>query len=215
MPPPAGPLEPRPLPPQPLPAQQQPAPAPIPPPRFGAPREPRPGFRAVGRIERSWGLRGHLKIEPLTDFPQRFAPGARVFVAGAPRTIAAARWHKGRVYVRIDGIASPAAADALRDELVEVEDADRPPFDDAEYYIDEILGCAVHGLDGSPLGALVEIIRSGPHDVYVVERPGKQDLLLPALRAVVRSVDLAARRIVVDVPPGLDPDDPPASPRGV
>ncbi len=168
--------------------------------------EPRAGFRAVGRVERPWSLHGDLKVEPLTDFPKRFEAGARLYLDGAPRTVVASRWQKGRVYLRLEGIESIEAAEPMRGELLEVPETERPAFQTGEYLVDEIVGCAVRTAEGDDLGAVLEVLHPGANDVYVVKRPGKRDLLVPAITDVVREVDIAAKAIVVDLPEGLDPE---------
>ena len=175
-------------------------------PRRAAPA-PRVGYRAVGRVQRPWGLRGELKVRPFTDFPQRFEPGARVFLAGEPRVVAASHWRSGSVYVRFDSVSNVTDAEALRGELLEVPEEERPAFTDGEYYIDEIEGCSVNTESGERLGTVREVLRPGANDVYVVARPGRRDLLVPAIADVIRHIDIAARRIVVDLPDGLDPEE--------
>ena len=165
----------------------------------------RTGYRAVGRVERPWGLHGNLKVEPLTDFPERFASGARVFLDSTERTIVASRWQKGRVYVRLEGLDTPEAGERFRDTLLEVPMHDRPAFGEDQYYIDEIVGSRVEATTGESLGVVREVLRPGANDVFVVGREGQQrDLLVPAIRDVVRSVDTTGKRIQVDLPDGLD-----------
>lgn len=172
------------------------------------PVESREGFRAVGRVERPWGLRGDLKIFPLTDFPERFAAGARLFLAGEEREVVAGRWQKGRVYLRLAGIEGPEAAEAFRGELLEVRESDRAALADGEYYLDEIVGCAVVSETGEAIGVVREVLQPGANDVYVVTRRGRHDLLVPAIKDVVRRVDPTRKEITVDLPAGLDPDTP-------
>ncbi len=178
-------------------------------------RMPRDGYRAVGLIERPRGLNGEVKALPLTDFPERFAPGARVFIAGAPRTVERCNWQKGRVYLYLEGVSDHAAAEALRGELIEVPEHERPRTAEAFWYIDEIEGLRVVTVDGEPLGTVREVLQTGANDVYIVDRSGQRDLLVPAVRDVVVSVDLAAGQMIVDLPDGLLPADQPASERTV
>ncbi|PZC44805.1 MAG: 16S rRNA processing protein RimM [Chloroflexi bacterium] len=166
--------------------------------------QPREGFRAIGRVERPFGLRGEIKILPLTDFPERFAADALVFVRGAERRVRSSRWQKGRVFVALQGVGHVNAAEALRGALVEVPESDLPDFAEGEYYIDQIEGCAVVDADGASVGTIREVLTPGANDVYVVARSGQKDLLIPALRDVVLSVDVEGQRIVVDLPAGLD-----------
>ena len=159
-------------------------------------------------VERPRGLGGEFKALPLTDFPQRFDPGARIFIAQQPRTVQRALWHKGRVYLRCRGVDSREAAEALRGELIEVPAGERPPGarpDDGFWYLDEIEGLQVRTADGDELGAVREVLQTGANDVYVVARDDRPDLLIPALKDVIRSIDLDAAQITVDLPDGLDP----------
>ena len=175
------------------------------------PAESREEFRAVGRVERPWGLRGDLKVFPLTDFPERFAAGARLFLAGEEREVVAGRWQKGRVYLRLAGIESAEAAEAVRGELLEVQESDRAALPEGAYYLDEIVGCAVVSETGAAIGVVREVLQPGANDVYVVARPGQRDLLVPAIADVVRRVDMARKEITVDLPAGLDPETPVAA----
>ena len=170
-------------------------------------RMPRDGYRAIGLLERPRGLNGELKALPLTDFPERFDPGARVFIAGAPRAITRCNWQKGRVYLHIDGVADRDSAEALRGELIEIPDGERPPTDEPFWYLDEIEGLCVLSVSGDELGTIREVLQTGANDVYIVDRGGQRDLLVPALRDVVVGVDLVVGAMTVDLPDGLLPED--------
>jgi 16S rRNA processing protein RimM len=171
--------------------------------------EPREGFRAVGRVERPWGLRGEIKVLPLTDFPERFTPQAQLYVAREQRRVLRSRWQKGRVFLALDGVERVEAAETLRGELLEVAADDVPDFADGEYYLDDVEGCEVFTDTGESLGRVREVLQPGSNDVYVVHRPGRRDLLVPAVREVVLSVDVESKRITVDLPDGLDGSSPP------
>lgn len=166
----------------------------------------REGYRAVGRIDRPWGLQGHIKVLPLTDFPERFKPGARVFIAGVERGVSECRWQSGRVYLRLTGVDAIEDAEDLRGKLIEIPDDDRPPFDEGEYYISDIEGCSVRTTEGSELGEVVEVLTPGANDVWVVHREGRRDILIPAIHDVVKEIDIDGRVLVVDLPDGLDPE---------
>jgi len=170
-------------------------------------RMPREGYRAVGMVERPRGLKGEIKVLPLTDFPQRFDRGARVFIGGAPRTVQSSNWQKGRVYLYIDGVADRESAESLRGELIEIPEEERPGAVESFWYLDEIEGLLVVGVDGSELGTIREVLQTGANDVYIVDRGERRDLLVPALHDVVVDVDLTAGTMSVDLPDGLLPGD--------
>ncbi|HVO33691.1 MAG TPA: PRC-barrel domain-containing protein [Elusimicrobiota bacterium] len=70
------------------------------------------------------------------------------------------------------------------------------------YRVRDLAGCGVFADDGRKLGELVDVLPSGGNDIFVVQR-GPKEILIPALKSVVRKIDLAARRIEVALPPGL------------
>ncbi len=170
-------------------------------------RMPRDGYRAIGLIERPRGLKGEIKARPLTDFPERFEPGARVFISGLSRTVARSNWQKGRVYLYIEGVADRESAESLRGELIEIPEDERPRTSEAFWYIDEIEGLRVVTVGGDQLGNVREVLQTGANDVYIVDRGTRRDLLVPALRDVVVGVDVEAGTMTVDLPDGLLPDD--------
>lgn len=169
-------------------------------------RMPREGYRAIGVVERSRGLKGELKALPLTDFPERFDPGARIFIAGEPRRVARVNWQKGRVYFYVDGVADRESAERLRGELIEVPEQERPQADEPFWYIDEIEGLRVVDAAGNEIGTVREVLRTGANDVYIIDRGDERDLLVPALRDVVLSIDTDLGQMTVDLPHGLLPD---------
>ena len=149
------------------------------------------------------GARGELKVEPLTDFPERFAPGASVWVGTDQYTIRHARPHRDALLLELDGIETRQQAEALRGLLLEVPEDELAALAEDQYFSFQILGMAVVDRDGQSLGRIEEVLETGANDVYVV-RSAEGELLIPAIDSVVKEVDVAARRMVVDVPEGLE-----------
>jgi len=164
----------------------------------------RQGYVAVGRILGPWGRRGDLKVEPLTDFPERFAIGCSLYVDGVAHTIEGSRWQKGKVYIKLSGIDSAAAAAALGQRLLEVPEEELRPLSEGEYYQFQILGLEVRTTEGQPLGKVVQILATGSNDVFVVHGEGGE-LLIPALNDVIKAIDLEEGWIEVELVEGLLP----------
>lgn len=143
------------------------------------------------------GLRGAMRIEPLTDWPERLGTGEQLFVEdeAAPRRVMAIEWGGRIPAITLDGIASREAAEALRDRYLEVEAAKLP---EGSYYWHQLEGLTVADPAGRRLGTLTSVFRVGENEVYCVEDDAGQELLIPALRDVVREIDLEGRRMVVD-----------------
>ncbi len=163
----------------------------------------RPGRIAVGHINGVWGLRGHVKVTPLTSNPERLQPGATVLVRGRPCRILEVVTPQGYPIVRFEGYPDRTAAERLRDTDIEIDERDLPALPEDEYYVDDLVGMDVVTAAGDPVGRLVEVLATGANDVYVVTREGQRDALIPAIGDVVLSVDLEARRMVIDPLPGL------------
>ena len=170
--------------------------------RTRQPRESR-GRVAVGRINATWGLRGHVKVTPLTSNPKRIQPGEVLLVRGEPREVLDVRYPKGFPCVVFEGYEDATAASALRGTLIEIAEADLPDLGQDEYYVHDLVGLEVVSAAGERLGRLAEVLRTGANDVYIVRRKGERDLLLPAIGDVIAEVDLDGGRMVVELLPGL------------
>jgi 16S rRNA processing protein RimM len=162
------------------------------------------GYVAVGRILGPWGLQGDLKVEPLTDFPERFTLGRSLYIEGFAYAIERCRWHKGKVYIKLSGIDSATAAEALRQRFLEVPEEDLKPLSEGEYYQFQIVGLEVRTTEGQPLGKVTQILSTGSNDVFVVHGEGGE-LLIPALDDVIKAVDLDGGWIEVELVEGLLP----------
>lgn len=166
----------------------------------------RPRRIAVGRINQTWGLRGHVKVTPFTSNPQRLTAGAELYVAGKPTRVLDSVSPQGYPIMQFAGFESREAAQTLRDELIEIDEEALPDLPDHEYYVDDLQGLTVVSSTGEEIGELVEVLTTGANDVYVVRRAGQKDILVPAIADIVLTVDLQARRMTIELIPGLLPE---------
>lgn len=165
--------------------------------------EPREGYIAVGYILGAHGLEGELKVDSLSDNPERFRTGA-VFRAGdSSITIQSLRAHRGALLLRVEGINTRDAAEELGGLLLEVPESDLGPLEQDEYYRFQLIGLEVRDTEGTVLGTLEEVLETGANDVYIV-RDDESELLVPAIESVVKNVDLAAGTMVIDPLPGME-----------
>ncbi|MGE0543674.1 MAG: ribosome maturation factor RimM [Dehalococcoidia bacterium] len=168
-------------------------------------QEPREGFIAVGRVLRPWGLRGDLKVESLTDFPERFDPGARLWLAERERTVERSRAQTGALYVKFAGISDPTDAERYRGLLIEIPESALPPLQSDEFYHHQLVGLRAVTSGGDELGTVREVLSTGGNAVLVVDAP-EGEVLLPFIEEVVGSVDLGAATITVEMLDGLMPE---------
>jgi 16S rRNA processing protein RimM len=154
------------------------------------------GLIAVGRLTKPHGLRGELvflpyvyDLELLPDLMSRSIFLQHGNSCVLQHTLSEWRVVHKRVLVRLQGCEDLTTAEAFREHEVLIPRHWFPPLTVGEYYWFEIEGLAVYGNNGHYLGTVVEIIYTGSNDVYVV-RNGTQETLIPALRDVVRTIDL-------------------------
>jgi 16S rRNA processing protein RimM len=163
-----------------------------------------PEYVAIGRVGAAWGVRGAVRVLPLTDRREQLAAGRTVTVAGERRTIESARWQKGMAYLRLSGIDDREAAAELGGRLLSIPESELEPLPEGQYYRFQLIGLSVVSRDGEELGRVTEVLSTGANDVYVV-RGERGELLLPATDEVVREIDLETGRMLIDVLPGLLP----------
>jgi 16S rRNA processing protein RimM len=151
---------------------------------------------AAARIIGPKGLSGAMRVEVLTDRTDRLIVGAALFVEGedAPRQVREVE-SGGRVpVVRLEGVERREDAEALTGRYLEV---DPEPLPAGSFYWHQLVGLRVVDEAGHDLGELVEVFRAGENEVYRVEADGGPELLLPAIRDVVREIDLEAGLMTV------------------
>jgi 16S rRNA processing protein RimM len=164
----------------------------------------------VGVVVGPHGVQGELKVEILTDDPHRFRFLKRVFVGledqePVPRILQGYRFHRRRALLRLEGCEDRGTAEMLRGYLIQVPLEEATPLEEGEYYEHQILGLGVWTASGEYLGEVVEILYTGANDVYVIrsDDPSEDEILIPAIQGVVLEVDLAAGRLVAELPEGL------------
>lgn len=158
----------------------------------------------VGIVAAPVGIRGEVKIDLLTDFPDRFKQLRQLYVGDAhhPMRLASARRHARRVALRFEDVHDRDAADALRGQALFIPREEAMPLPPGHYYHDQIIGLRVLSTTGDALGVVEQILHTGNNDVYVA-RDGAREVLIPAIHDVVREIDVAAGTLTIEVIDGL------------
>lgn len=150
---------------------------------------------AIARVLGAKGLKGGIRVELLTDFPERVAPGSEVWVEGGSGPLRIGRMESGgrTTVLYLDGITSREAAEPLTDRYLE---GPAHELGDGEFYWNDLVGLRVEEPSGAVVGDVVEVFRAGANEVYRVVGPSGERLV-PALRSVVLRIDVAAGLMVV------------------
>jgi len=162
---------------------------------------------AVGKVAKSVGIRGEVKIVPLTDYPERFAELNQVWIGPDDATleqctISSVRPTRSGVSVKLREIETRAAAERKRGCYLYIteQETSKPPA--GRYFIHDIVGMEVSTNGGEVLGMIKEVLQLPANDVWVVVR-GKREILIPAIKDVIASVDVKRRAVVIRPMEGL------------
>jgi 16S rRNA processing protein RimM len=159
----------------------------------------------MGRVAAPFGVKGWVKITPFTESPAALARYRRLWIGrqGEWREVAVVEVavHGATVVARLAGCEDRDAAARLRGAELAIPREALPPAAPGEFYWADLVGLDVVNAAGEPLGRVQGLFSTGANDVLRVGE-GKDERLLPFVAAVVKNVDLAARRIEVDW--GLD-----------
>jgi 16S rRNA processing protein RimM len=163
-----------------------------------------PGWLYVGRVTAPFGVSGEVRVVTETDFPERLAE--RPLFVGPdhrPMRVEHARPHGREMLLKLGGVDTVEAAEALRGAELSIAIADATPLPPGRYYLHQIVGLEVWTVNGERYGEVREVLSRLANDIYVVDRAGKE-VLVPAIADVVKEIDIAAGRMVIDVIPGLE-----------
>lgn len=170
---------------------------------------PGPSHIVVGQIRRPHGIRGEVRVEILTDYPERVDRHEYVYLARPQspddverHVLESVRPHKGVLLIKLEGVDDRDTAEKLRGMLVEVPLEDAVPLKEGEYYHFQMIGVDVETETGEWLGRVADVIATGAADVFVVRGP-RGEILLPAIEDVILELDTEGREMTVQLLPGL------------
>ena len=161
----------------------------------------------IGRIGKARGVKGHAFVMPYTDDPEaRFAVGTVIQTepaAAGPLTVASSSDASGKLVLSFEGVSDRNAIEALRGVMLVIARDERAPLDDPDdFYTDDLIGLAARTVAGADLGPVVDVIDIAGAE-YLVLDIGGAERLVPFVKAIVPTVDVAGGIVVVDPPEGL------------
>lgn len=161
-----------------------------------------PKYIAVGKLRRPHGLHGEILMEVLTDFPERLEVGKEYFIGDDSRLlrIKEIRNHNKGLLVLFEGYDVREEIGKFSNSLVRVSMDSLPELPRGEYYFHQLTGLKVIDKSGKAIGILKEIIETGANDIYIIESPKGDEILLPAIEEVILDVNLDEGLIRVCLP---------------
>jgi 16S rRNA processing protein RimM len=149
----------------------------------------------VGQIINTHGIKGEIKVYPLTDDIRRFRKLKTVYIDGIEREISWCKLQVDKVILKIVGIESPEEAYKYRNKYIQVKRENAADLEEDRYFVADIIGCKVVDENGKEFGNVFDVIFTGSNEVYWVK--GEEEILIPALKSVVAKMDIENKLIVI------------------
>lgn len=170
----------------------------------GLPADGKPEFLSIGILQKPHGFNGEVKMEVWTDFPERIKKGKEVFIGEGKEkfTVKSFRRSKNEFLISLKEIDNLEIIKKWVKNIVYVSSKNLPVLDNYHFYYHQIIGLDVFSTDNTYLGKIVEIIRTGSNDVYVIQNDEQNttELLIPAIESVIINVNLKDNRIIIKLP---------------
>ena len=146
----------------------------------------------IGKLGKTRGLKGELKIIPLTDFEGRFDGLTKIFVGGKLMKVESVNHIGDEIFIKFAGVDNRESAKTLTNKFLTLPRSQAAPLDEGEFYTFDIIGCEVFA-DEKNLGVVTAVLKTGSNDVFQVK--GDKEILIPALKGVVKKIDVANKKI--------------------
>lgn len=170
-------------------------------------------FLQIGKIVNTHGVRGELKIIPLTDDAKRFDKLKWAYISQdisenmERYNVEKVRYHKNFVYLKFKEISSLDQGEKFKNSYIIIDRKDAVTLPKDSFFICDLVGMDVFEESGQALGKLKEVIKTGSNDVYIVKNQNGSEILIPALKSVVKDVSIEDNKMVVNLPEGLIDDE--------
>lgn len=165
----------------------------------------------IGKITGAHGIRGEVKVFPITDNVRRFSTKKlkNCYITDengnnvVPKLVATSRNDNGTILLRFEDVIDRTAAETLRGKYIAVDREDAVKLPKGSYFIVDLIGLEVIDDERGSLGKVTDCLETGANFVFDIKRKGKQDLLIPYLNSICYEVNIEAGHILVRLPEGL------------
>ncbi len=164
-------------------------------------------YLEIGQIVNTFGIKGQVKIVPFTDDITRYDELKEIYVEKKNELklfqIEQVNYKKNMVILKLKGIETVEEAEKLRNCYLKIDREDAKELPKDTYFIVDLLGLDVYTDEGKLLGKVDDIYNAGSSDIYVVKDELGKQILLPAIKDVLKEVDLENQKIIVHLIKGL------------
>ena len=152
----------------------------------------------IGKLGKVRGLNGELNIIPLTDFENRFDDLEKVDIDGKILQVDYVKQIGKNLVIRFNNYTTRESAQKLTSKLMRVDKSEAAPLAEGEFYTFDIIGLEASDLNGNKIGIVTEVLKTGSNDVFVVKDSADRKVLIPALKRVIKKIDIENKVMLID-----------------
>lgn len=163
-------------------------------------------FTIIGKITNTHGIKGEVRIYPLTDNIERFSDLDKVYIGEAKRqaSVKTVKYHKGLAILGFEEFDNINQVLDFKDQYLYIDDEDRIVLPEDRYFIFDLIGCEVFDMANKSIGHIVDVILNMGNDVYVIKNhKGDKEYLIPAVKEFIKTIDIDKKKIVIDPIEGM------------
>ena len=168
-------------------------------------------YLEIGEIINTHGIKGELKVIPLTDDPKRYEKLEWVYVDKSGilerYNVERVKYFKGVILLKFKEINDIIQAERLKGLFIKVDRNNAIQLPKDSFFICDLIGCQVFDADGKKLGQIKEVIKTGSNDVFVVSDKSGREILIPAMKSIVNEISVEEGKMFVTLPEGLVEDE--------
>ena len=165
------------------------------------------GYLEIGQIVNTNGLKGFLKVKHLTDDITRFEKLKTIYIQKAKELIGfkiqEVKYNKQSVLLKLEGIDDITEAEKYKNFYIKISKENAVELEKNSYFIVDIIGCQVYTDENEYLGNVVDVFQTGSNDVYTLKNSEGKEILIPAIKEVIKNVDIKNKKIVIHLMDGL------------
>lgn len=151
----------------------------------------------IGEIIKAQGIKGEVKIKPLTDDVTRYKKLKLVYIDTKPYTISSLRFDGGYVYMCFTTVTDRNTSETLRGKTIKIDKVNAVAVGENEFFIDDIVGCTIVDESENLIGKITEVLQLGAADVFVAKNTAGKYLRFPFLKKLFVLTDVANKKLII------------------
>ena len=157
----------------------------------------------LGYVNNVRGLRGEIKVIHYCDYKEFFEEVDSVLIKNTEYEIEAIKYYKDQVVLKLSGIDTVEAAEALKNQTVYARKSDLPPLPEGVFYISDMIGVKAYLEDGTYVGEITDVIQNGPTDIIELKTEDGKEILIPRVEEFVPYLSVTDKKMTITPIDGL------------